>query len=375
METNSPIPPLSPPPSEPLFSVVVAAHQTEPWLPQAIASVEAQTFRAFEAILYVEESTDDSLAIARAAAARASRFRAVPAPKSGSAAETRNYGIRHAAGRYIVFLDGDDWLAPDMLERLAGKLRETGDVEILAFAAVATTGGTVDWMAAPRLSHFGPADDAAGVFSGLDAMRSIRRRRARFLGYSWLNAFRTDFLRDGGFYQTPGLRLEDFEHIHRVLFAARKVAYLDVPLYAYRCRPGSATSEISPIVLFDAARQIRTLLDFARSRPVPADILSFWADQWLGFLHWMLFHPVTSRKYSLDDHARALAILAEDGGLRHFGWLSARASRPRRLAWPFFRLALAGHPGPARWFFRRIYYPLLALRDRGRQDRHRESCP
>ena len=360
MPPSPPIP--ETPPHGPLFSVVVAGHQTAPWLPQAIASVETQPFRDFEAILYVEDSSDGSLDIARAAAARDGRFRAISGPKSGSGAETRNYGIRHAAGRYVVFLDGDDWLAPCMLGELAGKLAKTGDVDILAFSAVAANGDTVDWNTAPRLGNFGP-DDARRVVSGLDALRSMQHRNVRFLGYSWLNAFRTDFLRQGNLYQTPGLFLEDYEHLHRSLFAARRVACLDKPLYAYRARPESATSQRSPAAFLDAARQIRSLLDCVRNLSLPPDILSYLANQWLGFLHWMLFHPATARKHPRADQDRAFAILSARDGMRHFRWLSDRASLPRRIAWPFFRLAAAGHPLPALLFFRFLYYPLLGLRD------------
>lgn len=360
MQESPTMPETVPPP--PLFSVVVVACQTAPWLPAALASVEAQTFRGWEGIVYVEESTDGTLDIAREAAACDSRFRVVSAPKSGSGGVPRNYGIRHAAGRYLVFLDGDDWLAPSMLEELARKLDETGEVDILAFAAVPTTGGEVDWERGPRLSNFGP-DDARSVVTGFDALRSMQRRGVRFLGYSWLNAFRTEFLRGGNLYQTPRLRLQDYEHFHRSLFAARRVAYVDKAFYAYRCRPGSATNDISPTAFLDAACQIRSLMDFVHDHPVPPDVLSFLANQWLGFLHWMLFHPATSRHHSRAAHDRAFAILAARGGLRRFRWLTRRASLPRKLAWPFFYLAAVGIPLPARLFFRCLYYPLVSLRN------------
>lgn len=50
-------------------------------------------------------------------------------------ATPRNYGLDHAWGEYLVVIDGDDWIAMEMLERLAAKLKETGPLDILAFAA------------------------------------------------------------------------------------------------------------------------------------------------------------------------------------------------------------------------------------------------
>lgn len=349
------------PTASPRFSVVVSAHQTEPWLPKAIASVEAQTFRDFEAILYVEESTDASLALCQAAAARDPRFRAVSAPKSGGVGATRNYGIDHAAGEYLVFLDGDDWLAPGLLAALDDKLRQTGPLDVLAFAGIDARTEDVDWRGPARFSNF-RAGDVPGVVSGRDALRRAGRNGGGFRAYTWLSAYRTAFLRGQGLYQAVGLVMEDFEWTPRVWFAAERFAYIDEALYAYRRRPGSLTTEASPRVAGHIAAHFRSFLDFADTHAIPGDILSIWANQWLSLLYWFLFHPVTSRKIPDPVRREALcALLAGDGAPR-LRKLVARASAPRRLAWPLVRLAARGVQFPAKAFFRWLYYPLAARR-------------
>lgn len=349
------------PPASPRFSVVVSAHQTEPWLPKAIASVEAQTFRDFEAILYVEESTDASLALCQAAAARDPRFRAVSAPKSGGVGATRNYGIDHAAGEYLVFLDGDDWLAPGLLAALDAKLRQTGPLDVLAFAGIDARTEDVDWRGPARFSNF-RAGDVPGVVSGRDALRRAGRNGGGFRAYTWLSAYRTAFLRGQGLYQAVGLVMEDFEWTPRVWFAAERFAYIDEALYAYRRRPGSLTTEASPRVAGHIAAHFRSFLDFADTHAIPGDILSIWANQWLSLLYWFLFHPVTSRKIPDPVRREALcALLAGDGAPR-LRKLVAKASSPRRLAWPLVRLAARGVQFPAKAFFRWLYYPLTARR-------------
>ena len=348
-------------PSSPRFTVVVSAHQTEPWLPQAISSVEAQTFRNFEAILYVEESTDASLAICQDATARDPRFRIATGLESGGGGTFRNHGIRHAAGDYLVFLDGDDWLAPGLLSALDARLRQDAPLDVLAFAGVSTQTGETDWNVSARLSNF-RAGDAGGVFSGLDAIRRSGRNGGSFLAYTWLNAYRTAFLRERGLFQKEGRILEDFEWMPRVWFAAERFAYIDEAFYAYRRRPGSLTTEASPRVAGHVSENIRSLLAFAHSRSVPGDILSIWANQWLAVLYWFLFHPVTSRKIPDTVRRKALsALLAGDGAVR-LRELVARASLPRRLAWPLVRLAERGFQLPAKLYFRRLYYPLAGRR-------------
>lgn len=103
--------------ASPRFTVAVSGYQNAPYLPKSLGSVKAQSFRDFEAICYVEESTDGSLEICRRLTADDPRFKVVSAPKSGTASATRNYAIDHAGGEYLVVLDGDDWLAPGKGDR------------------------------------------------------------------------------------------------------------------------------------------------------------------------------------------------------------------------------------------------------------------
>jgi len=122
-------------PQQPLFTIIVSGYQNAPFLPQCLSSIANQTYGNFEAICYVEQSTDNSLAICQEWAKRDSRFIVATGPQSGSPSATRNYGIDHATGKYLVVVDGDDWLATEMLEKLAEKLNKTGQLDILSFAA------------------------------------------------------------------------------------------------------------------------------------------------------------------------------------------------------------------------------------------------
>ena len=350
----------------PRFTVILSGYQTAPYLAKSLGSIAHQTFADLEAICYVEESTDDSLAICRRFAESDPRFKVATGPRSGAVATTRNYGIDHAAGEYLVVLDGDDWLVPDMLEKLDAELRKLGGVDVLAFAAVTTENEDADPHTCAKFTNFGPAD-AGKVFSGPDALRRAGRRGGEFRNYTWLAVYRTAFLREHRLYQSDGLMMEDLEHTPRVWFAAERIAYLDEVLYVYRRRPGSLTTQASPRLVMDLAHQLVSLLAFTESYPVPEDILVIWSNQWLTILFWFLFHPVSSRKVPDGERRKALSfLLAESGPAVRRAF--ARASRPKRLALPLVQLAAAGWQFPAKFYFRRIYYPLAARRQakRGR---------
>ena len=351
--------------SAPLFTVILSGYQTEPYLPRALKSVADQTFREFEAICYVEESTDNSLAICQEQARRDPRFKVVTAPKSGAVASTRNYAIDHARGEYLVVLDGDDWLMEQQLEHLARKLRETGEVDILAFAGVSTPDETADLTGAPRLTNF-RSEDADGVFSGIEALRRAGRHGGQFRSYTWLCAYRTAFLRERRFYQTAGKLMEDFEWAPRVWFAAEKFAYVDEVFYVYRRRANSLTTEHSSRLVFDLMQQVRSLLDFAANTAIPGDLLDIWSNQWLAVLCWFLFHPVTSRKISNRDRRQALSDLLAPPGADQLRALARRASAPKRAALPLLSLAAKGIVWPAKLYFQLLYFPLSERRGRKR---------
>ena len=348
----------------PLFTIVLSGYQTEPYLQKALDSIANQTFRDFEAICYVEESTDRSLEICQAMAEHDSRFKVATGPKSGSGGPSRNYGIDHASGEYIAFVDGDDWITGDMLEKLANKLKQTGPLDVLAFAYACVQSEDEDTDPATALKHSNfIALDTDAVFSGPDGIRRLGGRKAgSFLAQSWLNIYRTAFLRENNLYQ-PGGILEDFAWMPRVWYTAKRMAYQDEVFYVYRRRPGSLTTEASPRIIHDIAETVLPhLLDLISQEPIPEDILAIWSNQWFSMFFWFMFHPVSSRKISDADRKNALDVLFKEGHGELLMRLGVFTSRPKRMALPLVRLAAKGFMFPAKFYFRCLYYPLLARR-------------
>src|ERR1035438_9732549 len=101
----------------PLVSIITPVYNAAHWLPEAMASVRAQTLTDWEHILVDDGSTDDSLAIVESAAAKDTRLRSLPTPHKGCLAVLRNLALDVACGRYIAFIDADDLWLPEKLAR------------------------------------------------------------------------------------------------------------------------------------------------------------------------------------------------------------------------------------------------------------------
>ena len=106
-------------------SVIVPVYNVEDYLSECVDSLLNQDVPSelYEIILYDDGSTDGSLRIAQKYGAGYANIRVFTHPNSG-AAETRNEAIEKAVGKYIWFVDSDDFIAPGLLSRLYEKTRE-----------------------------------------------------------------------------------------------------------------------------------------------------------------------------------------------------------------------------------------------------------
>ena len=347
----------------PVFTIILPGYQSAPYLQKALDSIANQTFRDFEVICYVEESTDHSLEICQDMAKRDPRFKVATGPKSGGAGVSRNYGIDHASGEYLVAVDSDDWILPNMLEVLENKLKETGPLDVLSFDVVSIESDMVDLEHAQRFTNFS-VSDTEDIFSGPDAIRrNGRHNRGSFHAFTVISIYRVAFLRKYQLYQKRGI-FEDFEWVPRVWFYAERMAYINEVFYVYRRRPLSLTTELSSRAVYDIAGQIRSLMAFAADKTVPEDIFSIWSNQWVSTFFWFMFHPISSRKISDADRKQALFILFEGEGKARFLRVLAKTSLPKRIARPLIQLAAKGILFPAKFYFQQFYYPLIEHRNK-----------
>lgn len=109
--------------SHPVVSVVIPCHDYARYLPDAVSSVLAQTFRDWELVIVDDGSTDDTVEVAQGLIAHHPdrRIRLLRQANAGVSA-ARNTGIEAADGRYILPLDADDVIAPTMLEKTVAVL-------------------------------------------------------------------------------------------------------------------------------------------------------------------------------------------------------------------------------------------------------------
>ena len=107
----------------PSVSIIIPVYNVENYLKECLDGVLAQTLADFEVLCMDDGSTDASPEILAEYAARDARVR-VFRKENGGPSRARNLGLSHATGTYICFVDSDDGLAPDALERLVATAKK-----------------------------------------------------------------------------------------------------------------------------------------------------------------------------------------------------------------------------------------------------------
>ena len=106
-----------------LISIVIPVYNAEKYLEQCLNSIKNQTYKNFEVILVNDGSIDNSESICKVFVESDTRFRYY-LKANGGASSARNLGLDNAQGKYITFIDADDWVDENHLEVLINNIKE-----------------------------------------------------------------------------------------------------------------------------------------------------------------------------------------------------------------------------------------------------------
>ena len=216
---------------QPLVSIVIPVYKVERFLPDCVESVLAQTYPHLQIILVDDGSPDGCPALCDAYAEQDARVQVIHQP-NGGLSRARNAGLAAAEGKYVYFLDSDDFLVPEAVETLVNAA-ETAKCDILFFEAllVAEDGGACAEENAHRRKH-----SYTGPMRGSEMLLSLIRNGEFMTPVPYLFLSR-DFMTGRQF--EPDLIYEDVLFSFLAFLDAERVVGLNEPLYRYRIRGGS----------------------------------------------------------------------------------------------------------------------------------------
>ena len=217
---------------EKLVSVIVAVYNIEEYLPRCVDSILAQTYRNLEIILVDDGSKDQSGNICDSYAEKDRRIKVIH-KKNGGLSDARNAGMNAATGEYIGFVDGDDWIEPDMYRAMYFACeKEKAQAAVCRYKQI-TKSGIIDGSAGNGVSL--SRDEALEIYVCGDE---------RYLIYNsvWSKLFARDLVE--GMRFPVGKNSEDIMFTTRAFCRMERLVYLDEAYYNYVLdREGSIMNE------------------------------------------------------------------------------------------------------------------------------------
>ena len=216
------------------ISVIVPVYNVEEYLPRCLESILGQTYRDLQVILVDDGSTDGSSRLCAEFAERDPRIECIRISNSGVSA-ARNRGLEAAKGRWIGFVDADDYIEAGFYETLVTHLTHS-DKQIVCCGVRAedTEGNRIERFKGRRF----PAVEQD--FDRDDALLRYLNPDTRILYWAVWNKLYSAELLKGIAFENGRVIAEDFDFTLRCFLRSNGLRYIPDELYHYLVRPGSA---------------------------------------------------------------------------------------------------------------------------------------
>lgn len=218
-------------------SIIIAAYNIENYITRCVESVINQTFRNIEIIVVNDGSTDSTLKILNNLKESDDRIKVITQENKGLI-EARKKGLNHSKGKYILFIDGDDWLELECIEKLYNKANdENKDIVLFNF--------------------FWSYDDTRKSGNGFNYRSSdiiINPLKSLFIGNIspciWTKFIRKKYITDNKISFPSNISFaEDLATVSSLFISKPKIGIVKENLYNYYQRKDSITKQVSPKIL------------------------------------------------------------------------------------------------------------------------------
>lgn len=239
-------------------SVIVPVYNTEKYLEQCLNSILGQTLRELEVICVDDGSSDGSVDIIKKMAEKDGRLRLLNQKNAGGGA-ARNLGLSKARGKYLMFLDSDDYFLPELLEKLAARCEETKAQvcvckarcyhEDLGFETPEPAALREEFLPEKEVFHW--KDMPEGIFNA-------------FHNWPWNKMFLASFVREKQLSFQEIRRTNDLYFTCRALMEADRITTVKEELIWYRVGiSGSCqtTNREAPLDFFQAFAALKEYLE------------------------------------------------------------------------------------------------------------------
>lgn len=261
------------------ISVIVAIYNVAPYLGKCIDSIIKQTYGNLQIILVDDGSTDDSGKICDSFAQLDSRIEVIH-KENGGLVSARGAGLAAATGKYVGFVDGDDWLEDIMYQKLYEAMSENSTDIVYGGVMYHDENGKKTNLTCPLKGLYHLGEDPVGYLS--HKVFDTKETERMYGGYIYLAIYKTGFVKQA--YSHVPLSCEQGEDViclTWMLLHASSIFFVDEVIYNYQYRRDSISKTPSPRKYIQICRMTEVIENICREYGCWGQVKDYLED-WLN---------------------------------------------------------------------------------------------
>ena len=236
---------------EDLVSIVVPVYNVEQYLEKSINSIINQSYKKIEIIIVNDGSTDGSLEICNSFKKKDNRIEII-SKQNGGLSDARNVGIERAKGKYITFIDSDDYIDDNYVEAMISSIKENDSDICIASHRVLYPNTIID--KSTKQNYVANSKEILSKMlydDGIDVS-------------AWAKLYKTELL--SSIKYPVGRLYEDSATTYKLIDSATKICVNSVPIYNYIVRANSIANVKFNEKKFDLIKSTEEMTDYIKSK-------------------------------------------------------------------------------------------------------------
>lgn len=297
----------------PFFSVIVPVYNNESYLEHCISSILFQSCDDFELILVNDGSTDRSSQICDEFASKDSRIRVIHRKNNGGVVVARNEGLANAFGKYVVHVDGDDWISKKLLERAKQTLYQNDepDIYIFSYIKIQDNGKYIKKNLEVREGLYNKERLRREIYPNMICRVGKKIRSGIDSGSLWNKIIKRELLERHYCRDLSLFRGEDSVCAWECMYFAEKIFFSNLNLYFYNCANHDSSINKYHADLYEnnkaVVNYLRTYLNEEKDIQIERQINVLEYRGIMGAIHQEIRF-----RHSIHDSARLLAQKSRD---------------------------------------------------------------
>lgn len=227
-----------------LVSIIIPVYNGEKHIKKCLDKLSEQTYKEIEIIVLNDGSTDSTKSILNDISKENKKIKIINKNNTG-VSDTRNLGIKTATGEYILFLDSDDFLEKNAIEKMISKVdNENIDMLVFGFKVLGSNNRLNDTDTLKNLLH---SKDVK-----YDLINSIISTKNNIFGYVWRAMYSKNLLMSNNILFPKGVKIsEDYMFLLNAVYHSNKILVDDSEYYLYNINEQSMSIKYIPTLLKD----------------------------------------------------------------------------------------------------------------------------